>query len=100
MFKNGSKFKSKKVIAGLIVILSLIGLRLYLPVIAKDFITQQINRDPDYRGSIGDVEIHLIRGAYALDDLKIEKVEGQKTYPLISVDQIEIGLSWRELFHR
>ncbi len=78
----------------------LIAFRLYLPILARDYVNKELNKDPLYAGSVDSVRIHLWRGAYTLVDLVIERVEGQKKFPLIAADTIDIGVSWHELFNR
>ncbi len=92
-------FTRKKIIIFAVLIL-LVGFRLYLPTLAKNFAEAQLNRDPLYRGQIEEVKLHLWRGAYSAIGLKIERVRGQKQYPFISAREIQVGLNWKELFHK
>ena len=99
MFQNSfGKTVQKKYLYGLAVLIILIAIRLYLPILVKNFVVRELNKDPEYRGSVADIDLHLLRGAYTIKDLKIERVKGQKTYPLVSAKEIDIGLSWREVF--
>ena len=53
------------------------------------FVTRYVNKvlaDIDgYEGSISDVDIHLIRGAYSIHDLKLFKVNGHEKVPFIDI---------------
>jgi hypothetical protein len=97
--KPASKFWTKKKIAALIFILLLVAFRLYLPTLAKDYINRQLNQDPLYRGQVDDVRIHLWRGAYSAEGLDIRRVKGQKDFPLLAADNIDAGISWKEILH-
>jgi hypothetical protein len=90
---------SKKRVFLLSLFVLLVAFRLCLPVLAKRYVNRQLNQDPLYRGSVADVRIHLWRGAYSLEGLNIERVKGQKDFPLVSADDIDIGVSWKELIH-
>ncbi len=100
-FKSKSTIQNhKKTFIFLTIVVLLIAFRLYLPILALNYINKELNKDPNYEGSISEVDLHLWRGAYTMHDLKIERVEGQKIFPFITADRIFIGLSWRDLFKR
>jgi hypothetical protein len=95
-FKN----RRKKWIALLSIVLILVGFRLYLPTLAKNYINKQLNEDPLYHGGITEVKIHLWRGAYSMLGLRLDRVDDKNNLPLLAADKIDIGLSWRELLHK
>ncbi len=97
--KTNSTFLKKNKIICITIVALLVAFRLYLPVLAKNHINALLNQDPLYRGHIEAVRIHLWRGAYSLISLNIKRVKGQEQFPLISADDIDIGLSWKELLH-
>jgi hypothetical protein len=88
--------KAYKVLIAVIVVL--VGFRLYLPTLAKNYINGQLNRDPVYQGSVEDVDIHLWRGAYGVENLKIQRVEGKTSFPFIAIGRADVGVAWRDLF--
>ena len=92
-------FLTKKKIILIAMVAFLAAFRLYLPTLAKNHINGLLNQDPIYAGHIEDVRIHLWRGAYSLVRLNIKRVKGQEQFPLISADDIDIGLSWKEVLH-
>ena len=51
----------------------------------------------DYHGHLADVDIHLWRGAYSIDRLRIVKVSGKVPVPLLDAPRTDIALSWRAL---
>jgi hypothetical protein len=53
-----------------------------------------------YRGKIGDVEVNLWRGAYAIDDVRISKISGDVPVPLFSGKRVEFAVEWHALMHR
>lgn len=84
-------------VIGLIVIV--IGARLALPAIVKGYVNQQLDKIPQYQGHVGDIEIHLIRGAYKIQDLTIEKTTGAVPVPFVKIPEMDLSVQWKELFH-
>jgi hypothetical protein len=97
MNKNTRKQKRLLPVLGLVA-LFLIGGRLLLPTLIKNYVNKQLGKDPIYHGSIQDVELNIWKGSGAGTGLNITRVDGQKTYPFVSANRIEGGLSWRDLF--
>ncbi len=89
----------KKYYVLLSLVFILITFRLCLPFLAKHYVNKELNFDPAYRGSVQSVGIHLWRSAYSVANFKIERVEGQKTFPLLAAKRIDVGLSWKDLIH-
>jgi hypothetical protein len=77
----------------------LFGARLALPYILKRYANNQLNHSQDYGGSIGDVTVHLWRGAYRIHDIDIKKKTGKISAPLFSANFLDLSLQWSELFH-
>ena len=44
-----------------------------LPSIVKNYVNKELNDLPGYSGSVEDIDIHLLRGAYAIDGLVLKK---------------------------
>jgi hypothetical protein len=90
---------SKAGIIILTVIAILVVARLCLPSVVKYYANQTLQNDIEgYTGSIQDVDIHLYRGAYAIDGLRIDKKEGKLPVPFVSVDKIDFAIEWPALF--
>lgn len=77
----------------------LIIVRIALPYILKDYVNRQLNKSKDYSGRIGDVTVHLWRGAYRIHDIHIFKRTGKVPVPFYSTAVLDLSLQWRELFH-
>ena len=91
------KIKKVWIILGSVLVLLIVA-RLMLPY----FVTRYVNKvsaDIDgYEGSISDVDIHLIRGAYSIHDLKLFKVNGHEKVPFIDISTIDLSVEWSALF--
>src|SRR5262249_14756566 len=49
-------------------------------------------------GQIYDVDIHLIRGAYQIDSLKVFKIHGNEEIPFINIPVMDLSVEWEALF--
>jgi len=84
-------------VAGLVVFLAIV--RLVLPYGLKTFVNHQLNKSSDYSGRIGDVTVHLWRGAYQVHDIHLFKNGGQIPVPFFSTQILDLSLEWSELIH-
>src|SRR5436190_9510417 len=82
---------------GLVVFL--IAARIALPYYLKWYVNQTIDRSPLYDGEIGDIEVHLYRGAYTIKDIRIVKTTGNVPVPLYAASQVDLAIEWDALRH-
>ncbi len=75
-----------------------IAIRITLPFIVKSIINTKISDMEGYQGKIEDVDLGLIRGAFVLDKLFIEKFNDCITVPFVTIDKIDISIHWDALF--
>jgi uncharacterized protein involved in outer membrane biogenesis len=80
------------------VILAIIVVRLALPGIVKNYVNKKLNELPGYTGHVGDIDIHLLRGAYVIKDLLLKKKSDPDKYPFLEVYRADLSLEWRSLF--
>ena len=85
------------IIIGCIVIV-LIAARLLLPYFVVRHVNKILSQIPHHTGSISDVDIHLVRGAYVIKKLKIFKFDGIKKVPFIDMPNTELSVQWRAIF--
>jgi hypothetical protein len=86
-------------LAALVMVLLLVCLRLALPSIVVRYVNQTLDRNPQFDGSIGGVEISLHRGAYTIRDVKLIKTTGSVPVPLFACDRLDLSLEWGALLH-
>jgi hypothetical protein len=75
----------------------LAGARLALPSFLRWEINRRLNQIPEYSGHVDSVRVALWRGAYALEGLSIVKRTATRPIPLLSANEIDFSLAWREL---
>jgi hypothetical protein len=81
-----------------IIILAVIVVRLALPGIVKNYVNKKLNELPGYTGHVGDIDIHLLRGAYVIHDLLLKKKSDPEKYPFLQIKQAGLSLEWNALF--
>ncbi|MBI1326159.1 MAG: DUF748 domain-containing protein [Alphaproteobacteria bacterium] len=81
-----------------VLVLGLIGARLYLPYWVTDYVNGQIAKLDNYTGSVTDIDIHLWRGAYSIHGMNIFKKRGGLKEPFAAADKIDLSIEWKALF--
>jgi hypothetical protein len=74
--------------------------RAVLPSIVRDYVNRTLDRHPLYAGNIGEVEIHLWRGAYSIQDVRISKTTGNIPVPFFAAKRVDFAIEWNALLHR
>jgi hypothetical protein len=72
--------------------------RLLLPTIVTRYANKVLADMDGYTGHIEGVNISLLRGAYVIRDLKIEKTTGKVPVPFIYAESIDLSVDWNTLF--
>lgn len=80
-------------------ILAIVGLRLALPSIVKNYVNKTLHAMQAYRGSVEDIDIHLWRGAYRINGLQIVKIGGAQPVPFFSTNALDLSVEWQSLLH-
>lgn len=83
----------------LIVLAVLLVVRAILPYAVKSYLNARMDHMGDYHAQISDIDLHLWRGAYSIQELRIVKQTGKLPAPLLDAPRTEIALSWRALSH-
>jgi hypothetical protein len=85
----------------LVVVAILIAIRLALPFIVLHYANKTLVNMDGYYGRIKDIDIALIRGAYKIDSIYINKVDSvtRKQTPFFSSDLVDLSVEWKALFH-
>lgn len=73
--------------------------RAILPSQVRDYVNRTLDRNPLHDGTIGDVNIHLWRGAYSIEEVRIVKTTGNVPVPFFAAKRVDFSLEWRALVH-
>lgn len=90
--------KTLKIVLISLVVL-LIGVRIYLPYFLIDYVEAQINKLPEYRAKIGDIDVHLYRGSYTIKDFQLWKKAKNIPVPFFEASLIDLSVQWKALLH-
>lgn len=92
--------KSKKLIIFLsILVVALLGFRLYLPFLLRDYVNRSLHDMKDYSGHVAAVHVALWRGAYGVKDVVISKKSAPKNEPFSTIEYLQLAIQWRALLH-
>jgi hypothetical protein len=91
--------KRKIVIVTVVVVLLLVAVRLALPFLVEDYINHELAGLESYDGHVGDIDVHLWRGAYSIDDIEIVKRGASRPVPFFRSDRVDLSVEWRSLMH-
>jgi len=96
--KRGSVWR--KIAIALLILIALGGIaRAMMPWAVRDYVNKTLDRNPMYAGKIGDVQIHLYRGAYSIHDVRISKTTGNVPVPFFSARAVDFAIEWKALLH-
>jgi hypothetical protein len=73
--------------------------RAALPWFVRDYVNRALSRSPLYSGNIGEVQIHLWRGAYSIQNVRISKTTGSVPVPFFSAKMIDFAMEWPAILH-
>ena len=80
-------------------LLLLIAIRIALPYILLKLVNKELQNIPGYTGHVEDIDVALIRGAYKIKEIKLEKTGGKIPVPFFSAPLIDLSIQWESLFH-
>lgn len=89
--------KSKFAIGIGIVVVLLVAGRLAMPYVVKDYVNGKLAALDSYDGRVGDIDIHLWRGAYSIDAIVIEKTGASRPVPFFNADRVNFSVEWKSL---
>jgi hypothetical protein len=96
--KRYRAWKAFALILLLLVIVLGVG-RAFLPTIIRDYVNRTLDRNLLYEGRIGDVQVHLWRGAYSISDIHISQRSVNVPVPLLSAKRVDFSIQWNALIH-
>jgi hypothetical protein len=79
----------------------LVAVRLALPYVVLHYANKSLAKMEGYRGHIEDIDLALIRGAYKIDSIYINKYDSAtgKETPFFNASLIDLSVEWKALFH-
>jgi len=92
--------RGRNIVIGVVValVVALVALRMALPHVAKRYVNDTLDQHPVYDGRIGDVDIALVRGAYAIHDIEVVKQNGEVVEPFFAAEVVDLSVLWSALW--
>jgi hypothetical protein len=84
----------------LLLVISVVIARPFLPRVVRWYVNQTLDKSVLYQGKIGDVDLHLWRGAYTIHDIELLKTTGNVPVPFFSANEVDLAIQWNALLHR
>jgi len=92
------RWRTAGIVVLVLIVLGIVA-RAILPWVVRDYVNRTLDQNPLYSGTIGDVQIHLWRGAYSIHDVKISKTTGNIPVPFFAANRVDFSVEWKNLIH-
>ncbi len=79
------------------ILVVLIAARIYLPYGLQRYVNHKLDEIPDYDGRVGDIDVHLFRGAYQIEGVQLVKTSGKVEVPFFAADVVDLSVQWGAL---
>lgn len=85
----------------IIIVAVLVVIRLVLPYVVLHYANKTLANMDGYYGHIEDIDLAIIRGAYKIDSIYLNKVDSitNKQTPFLSASLVDLSVEWEALFH-
>src|SRR5690348_6427788 len=93
--------KKKATIIVLSIVVVLVAVRLILPFVVLHYANKTHANMKGYYGHIRDIDLALIRGAYKIDSIYINKLDSvkNKQTEFFASSEVDLSIEWKALFH-
>jgi hypothetical protein len=93
--------KQKSLIILCSVVALLVVIRLILPYVVLHYANKTLAEMKGYYGHVQDIDLAIIRGAYKLDSIYINKLDSvsNKQTPFFGAKEVDLSVEWKALFH-
>ncbi|MDQ8181056.1 DUF748 domain-containing protein [Pelagicoccus sp. SDUM812005] len=98
-YLSGASRRKRGLAIGLLaLLLVLLGARVLAPSLIRNHVNGVLSDLDGYNGSIEDIDLSLIRGAYRVDGLILNKEHGGAEQPFLEVRSMDLSVEWLALF--
>lgn len=82
------------------VVAVLLIVRMFLPTVVLHYANKSLSGIDGYFGHIDDIDLHIYRGAYVIENIYIDKIDStsQAHVPFVRSKQIDLSVEWKSLF--
>jgi hypothetical protein len=82
-----------------VLVIVLIAARIAMPYGIRWYVNGILEQSQMYEGRIGQIHVHLWRGAYSIDDVRLNKVTGNVPVPFYTAKRVDFAIQWDALVH-
>lgn len=93
-----STMLKKRIWIPVTIVLLLFVFRLFLPNIVKQYVNGVLAEIPGYYGQVENIDIAIIRGAYAIEGLYLNKSNAGSQVPFLKFERADISVEWGALW--
>ena len=90
-------YRKKRFLIPGILLVALIAFRLYLPTLVKNYVNKTLAELPGYYGQVADIDIALWRGAYVINGMYLNVVDGATQVPFLKLPKTDISVEWKSI---
>jgi hypothetical protein len=92
--------RKKLIISIAIFLILVISIRIALPYVVLHYANKELATLEGYRGHVNDIDIALLRGAYQLDSVYLNKYDSAKDRetPFFGAKRVDLSIEWQSLF--
>src|SRR5687768_1980441 len=85
---------------GIAIIVLVLAFRIILPYWVLNFVNKRLADIRNYYGHVDDIDIALLRGAYVVNSIYINKLDTatQEQTPFFAAPIVDISIEWKSLF--
>ena len=95
MDKKRMYYKKKRYIIPLVLLIVIVLFRLISPIIVKKYVNKELANIEGYNGQIDHIDISIIKGAYIVEGLFLNKVDTETQIPFLDFPKIYFSLDFR-----
>lgn len=91
---------SRPVLLGaLVTVVILLAIRIAATYVLQWYVNDKLDESPDYAGQVGDIDLSVLAGAYSIENVEIEKTEGEVPVPLFAAREVRFSVLWSGLLN-
>jgi len=92
------RYKKKRYAIPITLLVVVILARIALPYVVKSYVNNVLEDIPGYFGQVSDIDISLLRGAYIIKGLYLNKTDAGTEVPFLNFEKTDISIEWKSLF--
>ncbi len=97
MNQKRARIRKKRYWVPIAIIGILVLFRILLPYVIRNYVNNVLADIPGYYGEVNDIDLELIRGAYVIDGLYLNKKNADSQVPFLDFKKTDISIEWNAL---